>query len=91
VQPLLLDGYRPSAFARSDALTNTADLSREAAKRANQTSDNYVLTTVLFALVLFFAGVSTKFASLLLQRASLAMGAGLFTAGTLVLLRLPFH
>ena len=84
-------GYEPSAFALSDSLTNQADLAREAAKEANQISDNYVLTTVLFACVLFFAGICTKFASRILQFGTLAIGATLFISGSLVLAQLPYH
>ncbi len=50
----------------------------EAAKQANQTSDNYVLLTVLFASVLFFSGMSTKFESLKIRAAMLLMGAIIF-------------
>lgn len=84
-------GYEPSAFARSDALNGLADLSREEAKEANQTSDNYVLTTVLFACVLFFAGICTKFASRILQLGTLTIGSTLFLTGTMVLSQLPYH
>ena len=84
-------GYAPSALSRSDALNVEADLAREAAKTANQTSDNYVLTTVLFACVLFFAGICTKFASRMLQVAALAIGASLFVSGGIVLSQLPYH
>ena len=66
-------------------------MAREAAKDANQISDNYVLTTILFACVLFFAGVCTKFASRMLQNASLTIGGALFACGGLVLTQLPFH
>ncbi|MDH3225827.1 MAG: hypothetical protein OEM67_01900 [Thermoleophilia bacterium] len=86
-----LTGYEPSAFARSDALSNQADLAREAAKEANQVSDNYVLTTVLFACVLFFAGICTKFASRILQSATIGIGSALFVSGSLVLAQLPYH
>lgn len=90
-QPLSLAGYQPSAFAASDALTNQADHAREAAKEANQISDNYVLTTILFACVLFFAGICTKFASRMLQTSSLAIGGALFLSGGIVLAQLPLH
>ncbi len=84
-------GYEPSAFARSDELNGQADLAREEAKEANQTSDNYVLTTVLFACVLFFAGICTKFASRMLQVATIAIGSTLFFTGSIVLAQLPYH
>ena len=47
---------RDQAFALGEEATVTF----EAGSRANQRSDNYVLTGVLFALALFFAGISSQ-------------------------------
>jgi hypothetical protein len=57
----------------------------EDAKQANQQSDNYVLLTVLFAAVLFFAGISTKFDSLNLKIMTLTAGAIVFIASLIAL------
>ncbi len=61
------------------------------ARRANQNSDNYVLTGVLFALVLFFAGISSELQrrrhrSIMMALAILGLGAGIATV-----LLLPIH
>ncbi len=58
--PFDMKEYRLSSAERADALERSAEAHRETARRANQTGDNYVLMTVLFASVLLFAGVSTE-------------------------------
>lgn len=58
--PFEMEQYRLESASRADALLSEAEDKAAAARRANQNSDNYVLTGVLFALVLFFAGVSSK-------------------------------
>ena len=59
--PFAMPEYRLAEAARATALNADADNLSRTARTANQTSDNYVLLTVLFASVLFFAGISTKF------------------------------
>ncbi len=61
--PFELDEYVLEDLVESERLANEADDLAAKARQANQRSDNYVLTTVLFASVLLFAGISTKFAS----------------------------
>lgn len=61
----------------------------EEAREANQRSDNYILTTVLFASVLFFAGLGTKFESLRVRVATLAFGAIVFTGAVVLLISQP--
>jgi hypothetical protein len=58
--PFEMDEYRLDASDRADELLATAEQRAGDARQANLTSDQYVLTGVLFALVLFFAGVSSK-------------------------------
>ncbi len=59
--PFALPEYRPAEAVRSDELAAQAETSSAEARAANQTGDNFVLLAVLFASVLFFAGVGTKF------------------------------
>jgi hypothetical protein len=61
------------------------------ASRANQTSDNYILLTVIFASVLFFGGVSGKFKSRIIDLAMLTLAFVLFTVGVVVMLRYPVY
>jgi hypothetical protein len=65
----------------ADAATATADLLGQQARVANQTGDNYVLVTVLFASVLFFAGVSTKVRQRRSQQILLGMAFVVLVAG----------
>ncbi|MEN8041323.1 MAG: hypothetical protein ABFR95_07440 [Actinomycetota bacterium] len=58
--PFDMDEYVVSSRVEADRLALIADEKAEAARTANQNGDNYVLTMVLFASVLFFAGVSSK-------------------------------
>ena len=48
------------AWARADGLVARADRQSELAQRDNQRSDNYVLMTIMFALVLVLVGIGTK-------------------------------
>ena len=52
--------YQVREFAEADRLAAAADEAGIAAREANQNSDNYVLTAVLFAAVLFFSGIASK-------------------------------
>ena len=61
--PFALPEYRVAEEEKADRLETEANLEAERARNANQRSDNYVLAVVLFASVLFFAGISTKFDS----------------------------
>ncbi len=61
--PFALPEYRVAEEEKADRLETEANLQAERARNANQRSDNYVLAVVLFASVLFFAGISTKFDS----------------------------
>ena len=58
--PFDMDEYRLEAADRSAELLAEAEERAAAAREANRISDQYVLTGVLFALVLFFAGISSK-------------------------------
>jgi hypothetical protein len=59
------------------------------ARQNNENSDNYVLTVVAFALVLFFSGVSSKLDSPRNSLIAIVVGSVLFVGGTVVILILP--
>jgi len=59
--PLYEPQYKLANAAKSDQLERLGDLRFEQAKQATDHTDAYVLTTVFFAAVLFFAGISTRF------------------------------
>jgi hypothetical protein len=81
--PFAMPEYRLSTSDEADRLERTAAASSDQAKEANQRADNYMLAVVLFALALFFAGISTKLRASRARAAILGLGCVLFV-GTLV-------
>jgi hypothetical protein len=61
------------------------------AREAVEQSDKYVLFTVLFASVLFFAGISTKFGARNVRLAVLIMGSVLFTGSLIAIVIQPIR
>ena len=68
---------------------NSNYMKAETARKAIEHADNYVLLTVLFASVLFFAGISSKFKSPHTRIGLLMMGWILFIGSLMVLLFQP--
>lgn len=58
--PFAMEEYELAAADLANDLVDESELHRQEALDSNQNGDNYVLTTVGFALVIFFAGVSSK-------------------------------
>ncbi len=89
--PFDLDDYRNEKLLLSEELENEAEGYIKEARDANETSDNYIMATVFFALVMFFAGISTKIEFRMLQWVILVFaGIGLI-AGLLRILSLPYY
>lgn len=61
------------------------------AEVADQTSDRYVLLTVVFASVLFFAGIAGKFQSQLIDLAMLALALVVWLIGLVIALTFPIQ
>jgi hypothetical protein len=76
--PFALSSYVLNAEIESERLQSEADGLSATAREANGRSDNYVLATVMFAAVLFFAGVSTKLQTPVLRIVVLGSGVVLF-------------
>jgi hypothetical protein len=87
--PFEMDEYRIAESAESQELQETADLRAQQARDANQRGDNYTLLTVLFASVLFFAGISTKFEGRRIQQALVALAVVMMLVGIGLLLTFP--
>jgi hypothetical protein len=81
--PFVMPQYRLASSARAHRLEVAAAKDSEHAKDANQHADNYMLGVVLFAISLFFAGLSTKLETESAQRVLLGLGCLVFL-GTLV-------
>lgn len=87
--PFEMDEYVLASAVEARQLQLDANELAAAAGRANQNSDDYVLTAVAFALVLFFGGVSSKLSSKVNRYLSLVIATLLFLGGTYVLIVLP--
>jgi hypothetical protein len=87
--PFTMKEYTVAASDEADRLATVADEKALEAREANQNGDNYVLTMVLFASVLFFAGVSSKMNRPRNRMLVLGFGLVTLTAGIAILVSLP--
>lgn len=87
--PFDMEEYVVEAALEADRLKAEAEAFATAAGEANQNSDDYVLTAVAFALVLFFGGVSSKLSNQRNRWLALIVGVALFVGATWTLLSLP--
>ena len=81
--PFAMPQYRLAAEEEADRLDAEAEISSAVVRRNIQRSTNYVLGVVLFAVSLFFAGMSTRLQSPQLRKVLLAVGCTVFV-GTLI-------
>jgi hypothetical protein len=89
--PFAMPEYHLAAEDQAAELEREADGHAAAAREANQRSDNYVLTTVLFAVVLFFVGIGTKFDSLRVQAGLLVLATIGLVVGVVVVATFPIE
>jgi hypothetical protein len=87
--PLRMDEYRPRAYVHADELEREADHLFEQGTEARDDADEYVLTTVFFALVLFFAGISLRLQTPQLRALIVAIGTVTLVYGAVQLIVLP--
>ena len=87
--PMSLAIYVVPAQAKADALATSAEHDLATADEAASNSTKYVLLAVLFALVLFFASVATKFSAPRVQVVLILISLGLLAVATLRMLFLP--
>jgi hypothetical protein len=87
--PFDMAEYQVAAAQQAQDLRLEAEEAAAVGLEANQTGDNYVLTTVLFASVLFFAGISTKFRNRGIRVALLVFGFAAFVIGASILVSFP--
>jgi len=81
--PFAMPQYKLAVKAEADRLDVIAEELSAEVRQDIQRSSNYVLGVVLFAVALFFAGMSTKLTALGLRKAVLVVGYILFV-GTVV-------
>lgn len=89
--PILMPEYQLTSLKKAEDLNKKAAKLTDQAKDDNQRSDNYILLTVVFASVLFFAGISTKFSSRNVKIAMVLAGSAVFIAAVVVLTFQPIH
>jgi hypothetical protein len=80
--PFAMDDYRLAATAEADRLDVEAEAAAAVVRANVQRAANYVLAVVLFAVSLFFAGMSTKLHGTGTRIALVAIGSLLFVATT---------
>lgn len=87
--PFAMSEYVVAERVLALELSALADEKAAAARTANQNGDNYVLTMVLFASVLFFAGVSSKMNRPRNRMIILGFGVLTLVVGLVILASLP--
>jgi hypothetical protein len=76
--PFVMPEYRLAARAEAARLDQEAEVLSAQVRRNIQRASNYVLGVVLFAVALFFAGMSTKLTAPGLRKAMLVVGYAIF-------------
>ncbi|MCH7617992.1 MAG: hypothetical protein J4O14_05080 [Chloroflexi bacterium] len=89
--PFVMPEYDLEANNMADDLMNAADESARLARVANQNSDDYVINAVLAAMVLFFAGLSTKLLRPRNRLLTLGLGVVLLGFTVYLVVRLPIE
>lgn len=87
--PFAMPQYVVAAEQEAAQLTATADATAETARVYVQRATNYVLGVVLFAVALFFAGISPKLSRPRLRISILAVGVAVFTVAAVWIATFP--
>lgn len=87
--PLMNEAYQRELMAESGRLRDEAEVKFQEATEASQTGDEYILATVLFASVLFFAGISNKFERVRIQAVLVGIAFLMFLIGVIQFGTLP--
>jgi hypothetical protein len=87
--PFGMEEYQLAAADLADDLVVESEEHRQEALDSNQNGDNYVLTVVGFALVIFFAGISSKLKEQRNRWIAIGTALTLFTAALIIAFILP--
>lgn len=87
--PFELDSYKLEKQVEADKLESNAQILFELGREANENSDKYVLSTIFFAAVLFFAGIAGTFRRDQLVKTMLIFGCIVFAGGLIRVGTLP--
>lgn len=89
--PFSMKEYQPADIIKSDNLERRAHALFLEGREANENTDSYVFTTVFFAAVMFFAGMSLRFHWTAMRVGVLVLAGLLMIYGLGRLLSLPVH
>jgi hypothetical protein len=89
--PFAMPEYTSFYLSASQSYDTLANSYRDDALDSNQRSDNYVLLAVLFASVLFFAGICTKFKRTWMQISFLTLAIVILGVAGGILFTLPVY
>jgi hypothetical protein len=89
--PFATEEYQLEATAEADRLALAAEQRAQDGLDNNQTSDNYVLMTVLFAVVLFFVAVGTRFDAVQVRVGLVSLAAVGLITGIVILSTFPIE
>jgi hypothetical protein len=89
LSPFAMPQYKLAATAAADRLEVKAAVSSRRAGGFVERADDYSLAVVLFAVSLFFAGISTRLRSSTTRMAVLGLGYGLFLASLIWVATFP--
>jgi len=89
--PFVMEEYKSAAQDESDRLLTVSERRFQDAKQANQTSDNYIMLTVIFASVLFFCGISTNFESFPIRAILIVIAVIVYVIAFNILRNYPIH
>ena len=89
--PFQMPEYQLAAAAEAEALLAVAEEKSADAAVANQTSDNYVVSAVIFAAALFFAAMSSKLEKQRYKTAALSIAALVLVGTVIYVLTLPIE
>jgi hypothetical protein len=87
--PFAMPAYSVAANEQAKDLEATADATAEVAREYVQRATNYVLGVVLFAVALFFAGISTKLPRPRLKKVILVVGIIVFVVAAVWIATFP--
>jgi len=87
--PFLMPEYELEVEEKSEVMLEQATSESNKAENATHNSNNYILLTVLFASVLFFAGIAAKFQLKIINIGLLGFGLVIFMTAIVILLMQP--
>lgn len=89
--PFAMPQYLVAADAEADRCDRESVAAAEAAQRANDLGDRYILTSLIFAVVLFFCGATQNIEAPRARLMTFVFGLLAFVVGLASLANLPIH